>query len=70
MRKHVEPEVFEYYDCATEFETTDKELAIVVFEYAMERAKIDYEESKKSVVADYADDIKRLKKEIKEEANA
>ena len=70
MRKHIEPEVFEYCDIDTEFETTDKALAIVVFEYAMERAKKDYEESKKAVVADYADDIKRLKKEIKEEANA
>ena len=67
MRKHVEPEVFEYMDCKTTFQTEDKELAIMVFEYAKGKAATDFDNIKKEVIGDLDADIKRLKKEIKEE---
>lgn len=67
MRKYVAPELFEYYNNETSFESTDKELAVIVYEYAKTKAKKDFADIGKDVVSELEEDIKRIKKEIKED---
>lgn len=56
MRKYVAPEVFSYCDNETNIETTDKEFAVIMYEYA-----------KKKTGEDLTLAIKKLKESIKEE---
>jgi hypothetical protein len=65
MRKHVKPEVFSYHTDETSFETTDKELAILVYEYAKGRASDVLKEIRADIISSLNSKIKRLKTEIK-----
>lgn len=65
MRKYVAPETFEYLDGDTSFVTTDKALAIIVFEYAKTKSAADFDSIKDECIQDLDSDIKRLKEEIK-----
>jgi len=67
MRKAIKPDFYEYNDGDTNFYTTDKKLAVIVFKYAKGLINGTFDYLKEEAMDDLTSQIAKLKKEIKEE---